>query len=104
MQTKQLQVTAMQSKPRGLVQVKASQPSSEPKRTYIPQMPRSAEKLAAGLLGAAAAVTLALAPPAFAKEPFLKSTGTFNPLFFTITSPAHNTPKTPTRFIYNYFL
>ncbi len=32
-------------------------------------------KLAAGLLGAAAALSLALSPPALAAEPFLKSTG-----------------------------
>ncbi len=34
-------------------------------------------KLAAGLLGAAAALSLALAAPAYAAEPFLKSTGVY---------------------------
>ncbi|KAL4427908.1 hypothetical protein ABPG75_001997 [Micractinium tetrahymenae] len=37
-------------------------------------------KLAAGLLGAAAALSLALAAPAHAAEPFLKSTGARGPL------------------------
>lgn len=40
------------------------------------QLPGLGRQLAAGLLGAAAAVSLVLAPPASAAEPFLKSTGT----------------------------
>lgn len=39
------------------------------------QQPAGPQKLAAGLLGAAAALSLALAAPSHAAEPFLKSTG-----------------------------
>jgi tetratricopeptide (TPR) repeat protein len=56
---------------------------TNPRRTtHVPQAaPPRDNQLAAGLLGAAAALTLALAPPSFAvAEPFLRSTGARGPL------------------------
>lgn len=54
-----------------------------PQPSLLPQHARAEEasqglgsRLAAGVLGAAAALTLLASPPALAAEPFLKSTGT----------------------------
>ena len=51
---------------------------ARPAQAAVPrdqQQQQVGQRWAAGLLGAAAALSLAVAPPAFAAEPFLKSTG-----------------------------
>ena len=52
-----------------------AQPVKAVPREAQQQLAGAGSRLAAGLLGAAAAVTLALGAPAHAAEPFLKSTG-----------------------------
>lgn len=57
----------------------SSRAQAQPARALLreQQQPTGPNKLAAGLLGAAAALSLALAAPAQAAEPFLKSTGAY---------------------------
>ncbi|PSC69769.1 FLUORESCENT IN BLUE chloroplastic [Micractinium conductrix] len=57
-----------------------AQPVKAVPREAQQQLAGAGSRLAAGLLGAAAAVTLALGAPAHAAEPFLKSTGARGPL------------------------
>jgi hypothetical protein len=57
--------------PKGSVRCQAARATPRQQQQQV----SGPSKLAIGMLGAAAAVTLALSPPALAVEPFLKSTG-----------------------------